>query len=360
MDTILFYINAINGGGAGRVILQLAQHFANEGYRSVLVTSFVDAGKEYEVPGNITRLSIEQEEIKQSRLKRNISRIKALRNIIKTENPVAVISFMAEPNFRALIATVGIQTKCIISVRNDPNREYAGWLGTFVGKHILPHADGCVFQTEDAKSWFPKKLQRKSKVILNDVKEEFFDVHRRDVHNVISIGRLSKQKNQALLIEAFARIAKLYPEEKLLIYGTGTLESKLSDQIKTLHVEDQVTLMGSTNNVAKVLEHAKVFTLSSDYEGMPNCLMEALAAGVPSISTDCPCGGPRALIENGVNGILVRVGDAESMAKALDAYLSDYQYAENIGRKAKESANQFHPDIVFSQWKSFVEFIVSQ
>lgn len=360
MHKFLFYINAINGGGAERVILQLAHHFAEVGYHSVLVTSFVDEGKEYAVPENVTRISIEQEEIKQSRLKRNISRIKALRRIIKEEKPSAVISFMAEPNFRAIVATMGLRTKRIISVRNSPDREYAGKIGRFVGKHILPQADGCVFQTKDAQAWFPEKLRRKSKVIFNDVKEEFFDVQRKEPRHIIAVGRLSKQKNHALLIDAFAQIADKYPDQKLLIYGAGALEAELKSQIKILGLEERVDLMGATNNVAEVLGKAQVFVLSSDYEGMPNCLMEALAAGVPSISTDCPCGGPKALIEDGENGLLVPVGDKNAMAQALDRMLSDPEGAEALGRNAKERALQFHPDRIFAQWQEYIEEVIKK
>ena len=360
MKTLLFYINAINGGGAERVILQLAHHFADIGYRSVLVTSFVDEGKEYDIPQNVIRLSIEQKEIKQSRIKRNFSRITKLRKFIKQETPVAVVSFMAEPNFRALIATLGLRTKRIISVRNDPKHEYSGKLGKFIGKYILPLADGCVFQTEEAKAWFPKKLQRKSKVILNDVKEEFFEVHREKTNNVISIGRLSKQKNHSLLIDAFSLVAKKYPDEKLLLFGEGILENNLKQKIKSLGLQEQVMLMGQTNNVADVLKKAKIFVLSSDYEGMPNCLMEALAAGVPCISTDCPCGGPREIIDNGNNGILVPIQDPDAMCQALDKLLSDIEYAEAIGKTAKESALRFHPNKIFMEWKSYVEEVINR
>lgn len=358
MDTLLFYINTINGGGAERVILQLAHHFADEGYRSVLVTSFFDEVKEYEVPDNVTRISIEQEEIKQSRLKRNISRIRALRRIVKKEKPVAVISFMAEPNFRALIATIGLKTKRIISVRNDPNREYSGRVGRFVGKYILPKAEGCVFQTDEAKAWFPEKLQKKSKVILNDVKEEFFDIQRKQTRNVISVGRLSKQKNHALLVDAFAEISDKYRDQNLLLYGAGTLEEELRRQIEKLGLQGRVVLKGPTNDVAEALGKAGVFVLSSDYEGMPNCLMEALAAGVPCVSTDCPCGGPKMLIKDGENGLLVPIKDKESLVKAIDKLLSDQKYAEKIGQNAKEMAALFHPDIIFAQWKAYVEEVI--
>lgn len=360
MDTLLFYINAINGGGAERVILQLAHHFAEVGYKSVLVTSFVDKENEYDVPSNVVRISMEQEQVIQSRIQRNISRIKKLRTICKHERPAAIISFMAEPNFRSIIATFGLPVKRIISVRNDPEKEYRGKIGRFVGKYILPFADGCVFQTNEAKEWFPLKLQHKSAVILNDVKEEFFNVKRKPTNTVVSVGRLSRQKNHSMLIKSFSKVSAEYPEQKLLIYGSGNLKEELLSLIKELQLEDKAFLMGATNDIAAVLSSAGIFVLSSDYEGMPNCLMEALAAGVPSISTDCPCGGPRALICDGVDGVLVPVGNEEIMASSIKKLLSDTQYTKSLGENAKQSSKKFYPDVIFDQWREYVEKVIKE
>ena len=124
-NTLMFYINTIHGGGAERVILQLAYRFAQAGYRSILVTSFVDE-HEYPVPEGVERVSIENEQIIQSRLKRNLSRIKALRALCRKERPAALISFMAEPNFRAILCTFCLSTKCIVSVGNGAEKENGG------------------------------------------------------------------------------------------------------------------------------------------------------------------------------------------------------------------------------------------
>lgn len=358
-ETLLFYINAINGGGAERVIIQLAHHFSLVGYKTILVTSFVDRNFEYEVPGNVIRISIEQDEIHRSRISRNYHRIIELRKIIKQYNPSAVISFMAEPNFRALIATSGLKTKNIVSVRNDPNREYSGKLGYLVGKLLLQKADGCVFQTEDARQWFPTSLQKKSKIIMNDVKEEFFLVERQNVNDIVVVGRLNEQKNHRLVIDAFSKIANRYPHIKLSIYGEGDLREELSTRIQLLGMESQILLKGAVDDVASVLKYAKLFVLSSDYEGMPNCLMEALAAGVPCISTDCPCGGPKMLIKNGYNGLLVPINDEDAMSDAMEQLLSDTTFAEKLGANAKQKANDYRPEIVFNQWKGYIESIIN-
>ena len=354
MRKILFYINTIHFGGAERVMVQLTRRFAGNGYEAVLVTSYPEE-KEYTVPEGVKRICLENEKLSQSKIKRNITRIRKLRQICKAEKPHAVISFMMEPNFRSLLATMFFPVKRIVSVRNDPNREYAGTLGRLVGKLLLPVADGCVFQTEDAMEWFPRKLQKKSQIIPNEVAEEFFKETKKDGKDIIAVGRLSEQKNHPLLIRAFSKIAEEYPDEKLRIYGEGVLRTSLQELIDSLGLTDRILLMGTTADVPQVLAEGKIFVLSSDYEGMPNCLMEALAVGIPSISTDCPCGGPKMLIQNGENGLLVPVGDEDALVDALRALLSDPGYAQRIGQNGKISAAAFQPEQVFSQWKEFVE-----
>lgn len=360
MKKILFYINAIHEGGAERVMVNLAGQFAEVGYETVLLTSYRDTW-EYPLSDRVKRLTMEEEEIKQSRIMRNLSRILKLRKVCIEEKPDVIVSFMAEPNFRAVCATVGLPVKTIISVRNDPNKEYAGKIFRFVGKVLLPMADGCVFQTEDAKDWFSQRLKEKSRVIYNAVKKDFYECVRTPIPGrIVTCGRLNPQKNHAMLIDAFSQIAAQYPEAQLCIYGEGDLRNTLQNQIDSLGLQDRVTLMGQTSNVLDVLQHAAVFVLSSDYEGMPNALMEALAVGVPSVSTDCPCGGPRTLINCDQNGVLVPVGDAAATAQALKNLLADKEYAERIGMNAREKAQDYYPTRVFQQWHDYLVQVVDE
>lgn len=355
--TLMFYINAIHDGGAERVLLQLAKRFSDVGYHSVVVTSFVDA-HEYPVPEGVERVSIEQEQIAQSRLQRNLSRVMALRRLIRQYRPAALISFMAEPNFRAILATRGLPVKTIVSVRNDPEREYAGKLGRLVGKWLLPLADGCVFQTGQAKTWFPKRLQRKSRVIMNQVATEFFQIPReKEGRYVVTAGRLTGQKNQAMLIRAFAAIAKDVDEE-LRIYGEGELRPELEALIAALGMEDRIRLMGATDDVPAALRDARLFVLPSDFEGMPNALLEAMAAGLCCISTACPCGGPETVITDGVNGCLVPVGDEKALAEKLRETLLDSDKRRSLSRAAAASAEAFKPDEIFARWQNYVECVI--
>ena len=356
----MFYINTIRGGGAARVMIQLAERFSKAGYKTIIVTSFVEE-TEYIVPSGVERMSLEQEQINQSKLQRNITRTQKLRKLCKLYKPLALISFMAEPNFRALFATIGLPVKNIISVRNDPSREYAGSLNHYLAKYMLPLADGCVFQTEQAKAWFPKRTQKKSKIITNMLTESFFHLNRFYGGDIVTIGRLSAQKNHKLLIRAFSLICAKHPGVLLRIYGSGELEPELRKEIQDLKMEGVVMLMGLTENVESILSEASLFVLPSDYEGMPNALMEALAAGLPSISTDCPVGGPATLIKSGENGLLVPVGDKKIMAEAIDLLLSKPYYAQTLGKNAQAAAAaSYHPSVVFEEWKAYLENIISR
>ena len=354
--TLMFYINSLNRGGAQRVLVQLAGRFAAAGWRSILVTSFVSE-EEYPVPPGVERISIEQVQIRQSALRRNLSRIAALHTLIRQHRPAALISFMAEPNFRAVLAARGLPVKTIVSVRNDPNREYGGRLSRYVGKHILPRADGCVFQTRDAMAWFPEALQRKSAVIMNQVSERFFEEAPAAEHrDIVAVGRLNAQKNHALLIRTYAALGPV--EDRLLIYGEGELRGELEALVHDLHLEDRVLLPGLTDDVPRDIRGAKLFVLPSDYEGMPNALLEAMALGLPCISTDCPCGGPGEILENGKNGLLVPVGDEQALCAAMAALLKNGDLRAGLGEQARRTAERFRPETVFRQWEQYVETVI--
>lgn len=237
---------------------------------------------------------IEQTRTNDSAVRRNLNRIKAIRKICKDYKIDIAVSFMREPNFRLVLATWGIKTKAVISVRNDPNREYSGTVGKVVGKILLPCADGAVFQTEDAKRWFPQKLQKKAKVIYNVVASKFLKQHIAENMTYYCWKDISA-KNHTMLIKAFEKVHEKFPEERLVICGRTQTEMGIEELIKNLKLEDCVILLGQRDNVPEILSKAKLFVLSSDYEGMPNALMEAMAVGVPAVSTDCPCGGPKEL-----------------------------------------------------------------
>ncbi|WP_276861675.1 glycosyltransferase family 4 protein [Anaerococcus tetradius] len=351
---IAFYINAIHEGGAERVMVNLANDFVNRGDEIILITSFKD-NWEYPYSYKIKRYLLEENPSSSSKIKRNIIRVTKLRKILKNERPDCLISFMAEPNYRAIVASLGLDNKVVISVRNDPEKEYSGIIGHFLGKTLLPLADGCVFQTKEAQEWFPKKLQRKSKMIYNAVKDDFFNIQRNvEKNTVVTCGRLEEQKNHKMLIDAFELVVRKLVDAKLFIYGEGSLRNELQNIIDKKGLGNNIKLCGNSNNIPGVLSKADLFVLSSDYEGMPNALMEALAAGVPSVSTDCPCGGPRMLIDNNKSGILTSPGDYEELGKALLETIGNLSLKNKFSIESKNRAEAYKSATILDMWYNYV------
>ena len=357
--TVMLYLNSLHKGGAERVFAQLAERFADCGYRSILVTSYSDPGRdEYPLSDKVERYNMEPERLRQNVIKRNLSRIAALRRLCKRCKPDILITCMQEPNFRAMVAAAGLPVRRLVSVCNAAEKEYPGVGGFVTGKLLMPMAEGCVFQTEEEKRWFPQRLQRKGRIIMNQVSDSFFAAERSGPrHDLVSVGRLTAQKNQALMIRAFARIAG-ETEDNLLLYGAGELREELQRLIDSLGLTERVKLMGLSADVANTIKDAKGFVLSSDFEGVPNALLEAMALGLPVVSTDCQGGGPAMVIENSVNGLLVPRGDEKALAAAMLRLLRDPEEAERMGRAARRTAESFRPDAVFAQWRSYAEEIM--
>jgi len=352
---ILFYINLLCVGGAERVVANLASYLSKE--HDVTVINSYKTENEYPVNEAVKRVYIDHNEYS-SRIKKNIKRISFLRSWIKENKPDVCLSFMAEPNFRLAIATVGLHTKTIISVRNDPKKEFVVKGSGILAKMLFPWVDGCVFQTEDAKAFFPKRLQKKSRVIINPVSAEFMSADRKPVFgNIVMMGRLTPQKNYQMAINAFEIAKKSNQNIKLHIYGEGYMRASLEKMIDEKQLSEDIILHGHVKDVKSVLETADLYLISSDFEGMPNALMEALACGVPCIATDCPCGGPRALIKNKHNGILVGVNEVEEMATAISEVLADTEYKNNLSLAAKKSSERFAPNVVFAQWVDYIKVV---
>lgn len=354
LKRILFYINTLQRGGAERVMTNLANQFSLHGYDVLLVTSFGEEN-EYPVEPSVQRENLFPAHIDGGFFKRNYVLTIALRRKIKEFQPDLVVSFMREPNFRAVLANAFLKSKCVVSVRNDPNREYTGVVNRILAKLLFSFCNGIVFQTEDAKQWFPKRIQKKSSIILNQVDDGFFEArHQGERHHIVTAGRLQPQKNHALLIRAFAELAA-NTEDQLIIYGEGELRPQLEALIDALKLRGRVLLPGATAHVIDAIKSAKIFVLSSDYEGMPNALMEAMALCLTCISTDCPCGGPRTLLRDGENGFLVPVGDQTALREQMDSLLKmDEKALEQIGQAARETAADFRGDIIYQTWEHYL------
>lgn len=352
---IIFYIDVMHSGGAQRVMSILVNYFYAEGYDVILVNDAPSPHgvREYEIADGIKRKYLANSFVRGVILK-NIKRILVLRKIVKTEHPDVVLSFLGNCNKRMLLATLGLACKKIISVRNDPNKEYGrNTINKIIASALFGLADGVVFQTQDEQDYFPAWIRKKSAIICNPVRDSFFSIIRNKCHVIVTLGRLYPQKNHKLLIEAYEKISHKI-KEPLYIYGEGPLKEELKTYIKQKKLADRILLNGNTCNVEEVLGRAKLFVLSSDYEGLPNALMEALASGTPCISTRCAGGGPETLIENGVNGVLVPCDDVSSMSSAILKLCQNDEYREALGKNAKRYAERFREINILKIWKQYI------
>lgn len=352
--TILCYIDSMHRGGAERVMSILTNEFSRDGHKVILATDVpVLKNKDnYVISDKVECVYINPKS--NNFFRKNWQRMKQLRKIVRNEKVDTTLSFLGEQNYRMLIATIGLKCRKCVSVRNDPTHEYGKTrLKKWVANRIIDMADACVFQTEEAKKYFNERVQKKSEVIANPIDDKFFKIKRaKSPKNIITVGRLEPQKNQKLLIDAFASIADKIDDD-LLIYGEGSLAKELREYIKSIGMTKRIFLKGGTDNIGRELAKGKLFVLSSEYEGMPNALMEAMAAGVPCVATDCPCGGVRALAGNNAGGALVTCGDVDEMGKTVLRIIKSKSLSA-MGKRAKTRMTEHKTDSVVLRWKTLL------
>lgn len=355
--TVALYISSMRKGGAERVIANLARHLSGRGYRVVLVTTH-KAENEYDVPEEVKRLISEpsEEELTGGRMKNFAVRFRKLRAIWKQEKPDVILSFIGKNNMMALLTSRGLKIPVAVSVRGEPREEYYNGLLRFLAKQLFKLADGVILQTGECMKFFPVGVRRKAVILKNPVNSAFLcKPYEGEKENMaVAVGRVDENKNHEMLIRAFAQLSDEFPQYKLKIYGDGEKREALIRLVEELHLSDKISLPGNVDNVAEVIRKARVFVLPSNTEGMPNTLIEAMLLGLTVISTDCPCGGPAELIEHGVNGLLTPVLDVNALKEQLRYVFTHLRESDEMGKKARELREIYHPDNVLSEWEMYL------
>ena len=361
MQKIAFHLNSLQQGGAERVVSNLANRFAKEGYEVVIATEWYGTD-EFALDQKVRRVHVglTKEDEKPQQDQQDAAPYLVSAPFYEKEKPDVVVAFTRGVLYRALAAGIGTGIPVVISVRTDPVGHYDKKADKLRIPLLFPHAAGCVFQTEGAKAFFAPYLQENSRIILNPLNPKYVGVPEPAVRtkDVVQSGRLVDFKNQPMLIRAFLKVHEKHPDYTLKIYGPdskdGTKEI-LESIIHENHAEDFVKLMGGSNTLEKDLADAALYAFSSDWEGLPNALMEAMALGLPVVSTDCPCGGPKTLIEDGVNGLLVPIMDEKAMTDGILRLIEDRELAERLGREARKISERANEDAVFEQWQTYLQ-----
>lgn len=357
---IMFCLGSMSKGGAERVVANLSNYLIDKHKVSIVVTVPNDSA--YPLNDKIKLISLDKNgENRGNILKRSYRRIMRLRKTIKKIEPDVIVSLLPEPTYRLIIANSFIKNKVIISVRNDPKVEYNTFLKKLIMKILYSRADGYIFQTDEARDFFSKNIRNRSVVIPNPINDDFivrpFNGER--VKKIVTVGRLVSQKNQKNLISAYNELLKKYNDYDLYIYGDGELKDALVNQCDNLQISDKVHFEGNVDNLKERIYDAKMFVLASDYEGMPNALMEAMSLGIPCISTDCPCGGPRFLIKNNENGLLVPVNDIKALTDSMLYIIENNDSASKFSQNANKIGKELCSKRINKKWLDYIKKIVS-
>lgn len=350
----LFVASGMRFGGAERVMSILANEWYSRGEKVRFFLTGTPAESSYPLSKGINIVS-SFEAAQQARFEQTVH-IREIRKECLDWKPDVVISFYNDICALTAIAIMGLNIPLIYSERNDPNKVNQRPVDKIYRKIVEHKADKFVFQTEGAKKCYPDKVQRKSCVILNPMDTTSFPTHdfSNEEKTIVSVGRLENQKNQALMIDAFSMIKDQIPDFRLIIYGEGKLRNNLEDRIQQKGLQGRVFLPGAKTGIQDYIKNAALFVLSSDYEGIPNALIEAMAIGLPCVSTDCSPGGARALIENEKNGLLVPCDDAEKLASAMINMISDRELAKRCGENAYEIRSRVEASVIANRWLEFI------
>jgi len=341
----IFFVGTLSSGGAERVISILSKQMVEEDLEVEILT-YYDRPVFYELSPKVKYTTVEGSTHKHNK----IYNLLWIRKYFK-KNARVVISFLAPFNIMAIMANMGTKIPIIVADRNDPQKVPGNLIIRKLRDFLYMFADDVVVQTEKNKLYFNKSVQNKSCVIYNPVNlgENAGDALKVCKETkIVTAGRLMPQKNQKMLIEAFSEVLQKHPEYKLILYGEGPSREELESLIKRLNIEENVFMPGSTTTLHDEIKNAEIFVLSSDYEGMPNALIEAMCLGVPVISTKVS--GATDLIENRENGLLVEVGKCEELKKAMLEFIENKKFAEKCAEKAIKLNEKLEVTRITKQW----------
>lgn len=388
---ITFLIKVMNGGGAERVVSIISRALVERGFDVSLILTHQKLSEAYlrDIQEEIRVVSLEDQvegdsnqqlgaKIRmlyarlmgkigkseyssvQKYYARNYAKVMWLKEYFKEHKEATIIAFLYDSIFLSMLAASD-ENKVIISERGDPEQSLASKTTMAFLHTMFSKADHIVFQSPDVKKWYEKNMNVTGQVIFNPIKSnlpERFEGERQK--KIVNFCRISDQKNLELLIEAFLRLQKDYPEYELYIYGdaVGNGAEGYLDKIKGIIAEEDtahcIHLSGGRSDIHEVIRDYAMFVSSSDFEGMSNSMLEAMAIGLPTICTDCPAGGARAVIKDHENGILITVRDIESMYMAMKEVIENPELAESLSQNAVQIREEQSLENIIEKWMEII------
>lgn len=352
---VVFVTISMAGGGTEKVITTLANYWSSKGNS---VSIFMIGGDEvvYELSENIEIKQLSSA-TKGSALAR-IARINALRKEFRMRRNATIIAMGTVASIFTAFALIGFGNRLILSERNDPNRLNHRPIKRYerIIRNILYlRGDRIVFQTDMARDAFPRSIKSRSVIIMNPLADNLpaaADYAGRE-KIIMTAGRLTEQKNHRLLIDAFIDFQKEHNDYILKIFGSGDKEDELIRYISDNKAESIIKLCGFSDKILDEMNKAQIYVSSSDWEGVSNSLMEAMAMGMVVIATDCPMGGSKELIRNEENGILIGVGKKSELIRALEI-ATDMNLGRKYSDEAKNVRKNYSVSVIINEWEKLL------
>lgn len=348
----------LNAGGAQRVFTRIASAWAARGYNICVVTMSAPDTDFFVLPSNVQRIAIGglgQSSGAVAAIVANLGRLRDLRRAIRRVNTPRVLSFTGAMNVMTVLATRGLGLEVVISERNDPARQSLGRVWDWLRRLTYGKADRVTTNSrgaiESLKAYVPgEKLAYVPNPIDLDIKTEAAKL---PVPTILNIGRLNPQKAQDVLIDAFVDVAAENPDWRLMIVGQGEQETALREQAQRLRIGGRVDFVERVDDPYLYYNAAHIFALPSRFEGTPNVLLEAMTARLPAIVSDA-CGGALDYVEDGVSGLVVRVGDKDSLAAALRRLINDAALRQRLGDAGYARIEHDRADVAIATWTEAV------
>ena len=356
---ITLVISTFTAGGAERVMTVMANYWAERGEDVTVITISSQSNDWYQLHPRVKRVGLDvlsQSAHLGQAVRANVLRIPRLRSSLRQACPDVVVSFLGTTNVLTLMASWGLGIPVVVSERNDPREYSIGWVWSLLRSVFYRHADAIVVQSSAIRDWvLGLRGIKAAYVIPNPVrpvrnKVEQAPRHHASTHGIVAMGRLVEQKGFDILVEAFSRCAAQHSDWSLIILGEGPQRVRLQSVATALGIGDRVHLVGQVREPEAILKGADLFVLSSRYEGFPNALVEAMACQLPVVSTDCSSGGPRDIIRDGVDGILVPPKDVAALASAMGRLMADQEERQRLGKRAGEVVERFSANRVMKLW----------
>lgn len=360
MKRILFITNSLGFGGAEKMLTFVAGELADRGYCCSIVNlnDTPDYVNSHQQSIN-KKIAVHTLKKTSSGLKKRVQTIQAIRKLAKEFGADILIGFTEFPNLYAKIVSMLLCIPSIMSERGDPARTGVGkGLKNRIVLDIINRSKGGVFQTDGARSFYGKGLQKRGVVIPNPIfiKGEIPEIAQSQREKtVVSVGRLDNfQKRYDVMLKAFALFTEKHPEYILKLYGNGADTEQIKTWGEEMGLSQKIWFMGLTTQPMQDIARDGIFLITSDFEGISNSLLEAMAVGLPCVSTDHTPGGARLLITDHENGLLAPVEDAKGLANALCEFAEDPQLAEKCGNNAKNVTERFAPEQIIDQWEDYI------